>query len=434
MTNKRKYAVPAAVLAALMLGTAACKQEEKRASSSETTTTTAAVTTTEAETTTTAAPETTTTTSAPEVTTSEETPADEEFAIKTGVWLSQSEYEGESYYTFLEDGSGNVLSQDMGIGVPYSYTHEGTEYTFEMAAVDNFVKMNVTEASEDRIVIKWEYGLEETLTYLGPADGFRFFSTDVLCNMAAYRFMQDNNGYAMFSKYGEIQPDGLIKITLNDCSNENKGVIGCYTVDRYTGKGTDINGSEVELAELGEDVYQPFFWQKTAMSISGSMLGVRYIGYVAPESNDARIEDVYFNNLFYRTGISAECNFNWDAETTRFFSTKDGHEFYLVIPYDSNASVIVKEMKFDDATATLVEGDDLYHIDNDGTPFLLKCNVSEIMPDVKVIVTDSQGNTLEWMPGISGENGSVLTNATGGTVHDLTNYLTLATPDMAPVG
>ena len=434
MTNKRKYAVTAAFLAALMLGTAACKQDNKPGSATETTTTAAAAT--EAVTTTTAAPETTTTTSAPETTTETEAPAKEtDFEIKTGVWLAQSEYEGDSYYTFREDGSGNVLSQEMGIGVPFGYTHDGVDYTFEMAAVDNFVKMTVTDATEDRIKIKWEYGLEETLTYLGPAEGFSFYNTDELKDMAAYRFMQDNGGYAMFTKYGEVQQsDGLVKLSLYDCSRDDKGLIGCYTVDRYTGKGTDINGSEIELARFEGETYEPFFWQKTGMSMSGSMLGVRYIGYVDPESNDARINDVYFNDLFYKTGLCYECNYYWNAETTRFVPTKDGQEFYFVIPYDSNATVVVKEMKMDDATATLVEGDEIYHSENDGEPFLLKCNVSEIMPDVKVIVTDSQGNTLEWLPGISGKDGSVVTSAEGGKVQDFTNYGALATVDMAPVG
>ena len=66
--------------------------------------------------------------------------------------------------------------------------------------------------------------------------------------------------------------------------------------------------------------------------------------------------------------------------------------------------------------------DFLYHSE-DGEPFLLKCNVSEIYPDAKVIFTDSKGDHAEWYPGLSGKDGTVITsNDTNKKVHDFTDY------------
>ena len=66
--------------------------------------------------------------------------------------------------------------------------------------------------------------------------------------------------------------------------------------------------------------------------------------------------------------------------------------------------------------------DTIYQQD-DGAPFLLKCNVSDIFPEIRMIITDSNGDVFEWSPMISMRDGSVfLTGEDGRKAHDFTHY------------
>ena len=85
-------------------------------------------------------------------------------------------------------------------------------------------------------------------------------------------------------------------------------------------------------------------------------------------------------------------------------------------------------------TGNMKEGRELYRQDDNLRPVLLKCNRSEIMPDVVIKLTDDGGRRyVEWSPFLSGENGRITTdNESGAAIHDFTDYSKLMHPDDMP--
>ncbi len=75
---------------------------------------------------------------------------------------------------------------------------------------------------------------------------------------------------------------------------------------------------------------------------------------------------------------------------------QEGEEYYLVIPRDSNAVVSVnaytKEMFLKDEDPT--SGKLLYQ--GSGTPFFLRCNFRNAMPNTNMTIKDSKGNVLKY--------------------------------------
>lgn len=91
-----------------------------------------------------------------------------------GTWLSGR----GQYYFFDEDGaSGRTAKLSDGTGVGFFYTMDGGQADFSMGSADNSSRCSVS-ADGDAIVLEWESGRVEHLSYVseqGP-DRFQFFS------------------------------------------------------------------------------------------------------------------------------------------------------------------------------------------------------------------------------------------------------------------
>ena len=92
-----------------------------------------------------------------------------------------------------------------------------------------------------------------------------------------------------------------------------------------------------------------------------------------------------------------------------------GEEVFAIIPTDENASVTVQRLEMND-NGELVPKETLY--EGGGTPFLLRCNVSDIFPNTLVTVTGTDGNTLSVSPFISLRDGSAVMEG----AYDFTEY------------
>jgi len=83
-----------------------------------------------------------------------------------------------------------------------------------------------------------------------------------------------------------------------------------------------------------------------------------------------------------------------------------GDDIYCIVPVDPGATVRVCELSLGSGDDfELVEGDTIYEW-SEGTPFLLRCNVSDIMPDVRIYVRDSSGEHI-YSPSLSLEDGQL---------------------------
>ena len=423
-----------------------------------TTTTTAAATTTAAESTaemtaseTTAASATTETqTSTEEVSETVLSDSDTEiFPFKYGVWLATdgnygSEYYDESYYCFNEDGSGSVISQSMGIGVPFDYGQDGddpTKWLFRMASVDSLSRVEVIEHDNDTMQIKWETGdTPLTLTYKGTQDEFSFYDSNSLGLMAKHLFDMslesvDNETVETAFEFDKIS------VIIRDPATD--AILKWYFLDRYTATGVDSEGNDVDLTifdgEWADMPYpvtfssMPAIKELDALRENGEMLGFWYIGYVEPDmDNFDNFRDLYMK-VFEISGMDRKVRYVNSFPSDSFVTSGEGQELYLLLPSDIHGCVTISELVLDEGTAELKEGKELFRQDDNLRPILLKCNRSEIMPDVLIRITDSNGELLEWSPSISGMDGSVVTdNDTLKSIHDFTDYNDLMRPEYMP--
>lgn len=84
----------------------------------------------------------------------------------------------------------------------------------------------------------------------------------------------------------------------------------------------------------------------------------------------------------------------------------EGGELYAVIPADADATVTVYTGVMDETDFTVKAERKLAEFIG-GAPVLLKCNVSEIMPNVVLEITEN-GRKYTYSPSLSGENGKLV--------------------------
>ena len=119
-----------------------------------------------------------------------------------------------------------------------------------------------------------------------------------------------------------------------------------------------------------------------------------------------------------------------DVPDERIVDLIGGHELYLILPLDEDATVMVVHFSED--------GEKLIYYSETGEPFLLRCNavaspweedpylsdfesVSEPF-DCQVVMADSMGNAMLWNPYIHFNRGEINTDTQGGCVIDFTTY------------
>lgn len=467
-----KNTLAAFIACAALLAAAGCTQNAPAASTTSAATTTAAETTNAPETTTSASESTTdaaTTTTEEETTEPEpevtEVPTDEpvydsdqaKHPFRLGVWIAKDEHlengelqtYDESYYCFREGGTGTVLSQSMGIGLGFGYEQypdEALKCKFELGAADNFRDMEITSINgDDEYTVKWtDNGIIETWKYLCPAEDFVFYSNLSLAEMAKYYYGIFIDGTIPLEATASPRPDGLISIKLYnpDVSLDGSEWLTWFYIDRYTGKGHDMDGNPIDLTQFAgswpdmpyPDSFSsmPAIPELETLRESGDMLGFWYIGYVYPQMNDYYGNWDAYREIYSRTGMDAKVPYLRSFPSDCFVSTEGGQELYLLLPADIHGGITVTKLEYDETTGEQKEGEELYRADDNLRPVLLKCNQSEIMPDVLVRVTDSNGMLLEWSPCISGENGKVVTGQATHSLHDFTDYERLMHPDNMP--
>jgi hypothetical protein len=379
----------------------------------------------------------------------------EKYPFRLGVWLVKgeegSEYYDETYYCFREGGNGSFLTQSAGIGLGFNYEAvdgSKTKYRFEAGAVGEYSYMEIVDADIDENHFKAKrdgFDGVQDWTYLCPTDEFSFYSNYSIGLMAEKLY-----GMGQYSVSDPIVETGfelgMISVVIRDPSVEDytQSILKWYNFDRYTGKGHDVNsGDPVDLTVLEDGwaempypdsfVSMPAIKELDTLRERGEMLGFWYIGYVEPDMDDFYNFRDFYMQIFRSTGMDTKVRWVNSFPSDDFVTAGGGQELYLLLPSDIHGSITISELVFDEATATMKEGKVLYEQDGKLRPILLKCNRSEIMPDVIVRVTDSKGELLEWSPSISGENGKVVTaNDTGKTIDDFTDYERLMHPDDMP--
>jgi hypothetical protein len=141
------------------------------------------------------------------------------------------------------------------------------------------------------------------------------------------------------------------------------------------------------------------------ISDSGAKLGVAYLGYFVETFDDTKD---YFKYL----GLYEDYPFVEEMELGDLI-VNENNEMYLIVPADNKETVKVYDGVLNEETYELEKGEILGESAN-GKPFLLLCNVSEIIPNV-IIST----GTLEYSPCLSGEDGELVENQ---DIYDFSPY------------
>ncbi len=171
-----------------------------------------------------------------------------------------------------------------------------------------------------------------------------------------------------------------------------------------------------EPEELPE-AWDPAVIQRQVMFDEGYMCGVVFVGGV---DHGASIEDC--RQLFYNSAYAEEFEFITDIPDSNVIDTGNAYELYLIIPQDTEASVAVNEWLLTEENDFAGESGEVYYRSDNGSPFLLKCNFSDIMPNTVINIVDSNGNDMSWCPSLSLKDGSVSRYGVEELVYDFTHY------------
>ena len=368
--KKTKTSSAALILAALLLsscageiagGTAAAPAPDTTAAPAEkqTSADTAPTETTPVETTTAASSDTAGSASSPA---ESEKPSAAEL-LTPGVWWATSAFEEDCYYTFGEDGSGSLIFQDMGTGVGMDYAPEGSSCTFHLGSADNVTTAGV-EADGDGIILRWEDGRVEYLTYMGAEEDFSFYSSTDLAEMAKWYCRDNNGGYEPSEADTSIDGSGLISIHLFDIADGHTATEAWYYIDRFTARGEDMNGEPVDLAPYGQTYdgdgviaahggtqgSAPFEKLRKEISDAGALFGVKYLGYIAPEANDPEVFGSYIDHILSYTGALEVCGLDdgYMLSYYDFISTSPGKQ---TSPCRSAASTLTRRRRCSERAA-----------------------------------------------------------------------------------
>ena len=128
------------------------------------------------------------------------------------------------------------------------------------------------------------------------------------------------------------------------------------------------------------------------------LLAVAYLGFGTDFASYMAGSDTYGRYL-------KEYPFLADIPRERWLNA-GGYELYALVPADSSCTVSVCSYIVDETNDYHGAAGDLLWQTREGDPFLLLCNVSEIMPNVIVLVEDENGEIiLEYSPGLSMKDG-----------------------------
>ena len=138
------------------------------------------------------------------------------------------------------------------------------------------------------------------------------------------------------------------------------------------------------------------------------LCGVAYLGYYS-EDIGVIIEDLQYK------GIYDEHKFLSEIKRKDFYSLEDS-EFYAIVPAEG-VKVKVNEHSFNEEGIGYTVRE-LVNI-TDVTPVFVRGNISDIMANIQLIITDETGYEIEYLPSMSLENRLL---SKGHQIYDFTPY------------
>ena len=187
-------------------------------------------------------------------------------------------------------------------------------------------------------------------------------------------------------------------------------------IDSFQDPGWDPIVISVSSAEEDKNVLESGSLDALRAAAEGFDLAVAYIG----ETYDITVDD--WREAIPQGNTTDQWSFICDIDAEDCAGSQ-GDDIFCIVPTDPQAKVTVRELSLGEGEDfEMVEGDLIYESES-GAPFLLRCNVSDIMPDTRIYVTDSNGEYI-YSPSLSLEDGQLYVpdESEGAAVYDFTVY------------
>ena len=193
-------------------------------------------------------------------------------------------------------------------------------------------------------------------------------------------------------------------------------------VSSETAVGTIAASSEAAVFEAETAAWDPDVIQHQILADEGAMCGVIFLGYLDESVGDLMDNREYYWSIFESAGYLEEFPFLEEIPESNYVESEYGQELYCIIPEDPGATVSVNQWITDPDKGFEGKTGEVLYRSEEGTPILVRCNVSELVSDVEIVIVDSDGDVMRWHPSLSGMDGSVFVEAAEGLVYDFTFY------------
>ena len=192
--------------------------------------------------------------------------ADDVLPFRRGVWLDMSglylNHGREStglYWIFdrrVAGNGGSVIGVDTGIRHSFAAEKSGDNVILDLGMGD-LVTVKFTVIDENNVDVTFiGDGSTERLTFVtDDADDFTFICDEELVILAKKYYAAKHDGHVPTKAEASAEDDRRVLIQLyDDDSYSLNATSAWYFIDRFTGKGEDIDGREIDLADVADDV------------------------------------------------------------------------------------------------------------------------------------------------------------------------------------
>ena len=374
---KRKAALLAAAALLSLTGCAGGNSSTESSTANETSAAVTEVTETETK------PRTTASTEATTAIAPQETVPGEQIALKDGAWYCIDEQTNQLLYYWVIGGTqlarfdvktGEKLQQAFE-AVDDRFSFDGQEYTLDLI---HSQQLRLVAAAEDG-------GQSWLCTWFRASDmqSFHLFSEEELISKASEYYASRANHVPQFTEIESFDGAGAVVMHLYDIAENHTATCERYYIDRFSGSGIDSQGNAVNLHEPAAAGWKPEVPEQETLRRAGEFCGLVYLGSVPVSKNYYAPDDEFYSDLLKETGLTETYPYLAEIPAEYFAYTMRGTELWLVIPADPAAKVTVTNI--DPAGGSALR--DVY-CSYSGAPFLLKCNYSDIGPDVQITVND----------------------------------------------
>jgi len=178
-----------------------------------------------------------------------------------------------------------------------------------------------------------------------------------------------------------------MKIKIRRCFSFILCAVLIFTAVGCGAKNPSLNENNTE--ELSEEASVSLLMQRQGMVGTSMLFGTAYLGYAAvPVENIKQWADTVCPQL------SEDMPFIGEIPKNCVIGDRKG-EIYCIVPRDEEATVVVNRMGYNDEGGWDVL--EVLYRSEKGDPIILFCNSGEDSPDTQVIITGSDGESVEWI-------------------------------------